>query len=92
MIEDLLANPNVNENIIDLQGENGLHCLIQCSISRYSLNQIEYYMNSVYVLLQKSPFLFLRNNNSNETPIDYAVKCKSTCPGKRDVWIKQKPR
>ena len=90
MIDDLLENPNVNKNIIDFQGENGLHCMIQCFISKYSRNQIDYYMNSVHVLLQKNPFLVTRKNNSNETPIEYAVRCKSTCPGDRDVWIKDR--
>ena len=57
LIDDLLANPNVNKNIIDFQGENGLHCIIQCFILKYSLNQIDYYMNSDNVLLQKNPSL-----------------------------------
>ena len=36
LIDDLLAHPNVNENIIDFQGENGLHCMLQRFILKYS--------------------------------------------------------
>jgi ankyrin repeat protein len=94
LIEDLIANPYVTENDIDRQGENGLHCMIMNFITRsiYGLAQIDYYMTSVNVLLQKNPFLVTRRNNSGETPIDYAVKCLSLSPGDREVWLNRRQR
>ena len=88
MIEDLIANPSVNVNEIDNQGENGLHCMIQCFILNYPVQ----YMNCVHILLEKNPFLVIMKNNSGETPIDYAVKFHSSGPDDRYVWLNGKRR
>ena len=91
MIEDLIANPSVNVNEIDNQGENGLHCMIQCFILKYPFYTINvHYINSVHILLEKNPFLVIIKNNSGETLIDYAVKFHSIGPDDRYAWINGK--
>ena len=93
LIEDMISNPSVNENAIDNDGENGLHCMIECFILHYSFYQrIDSYMNSVHILLQKNPFLVTIKNNLRETPIDYAVKFHSIGSGNRYVLINKKRR
>lgn len=94
LIEDLITNPNVNENVTDNQGANGLHCMIEYFISNYAFYQRlkPHYMNSVHILLQRNPFLVTVKNNSGETPIDYAVKFHSLCSGDGYVVINRKRR
>jgi ankyrin repeat protein len=92
-IEALIANPNVNENEIDNQGENGLHCMIRCFFFNYAFyTRNIHYINSVHILLQNNPFLVTMKNNSGETPIDYAVKIHSICSDDKYVWINGKQR
>jgi ankyrin repeat protein len=96
IVTDLIDNPCVNIEMIDKQGENALHHIIQRFIKVYEGNTYwkSLCMNTIHILLEKNPFLVCQQNYTNETAIDYACICENIKPGHIStvVWLNRRPR
>jgi ankyrin repeat protein len=89
IISDLIKN-GVNTELIDKQGENALHHIIQRLINRFC--DYSLFLEVIQILLTENPYLVNQKNNSNETPIDYAIKWDNIHPDETSTLMNNKPR
>ena len=90
LVNAFFENGGADSNMVDYSGENALHHLIQGFIK--APNNIDNFIETVYVLLNNNPFLVKLLNNNGESAYDYAYEWSKISRGRQIVIMNGKPR